>query len=148
MLDGYLYQPRHSSRGLSILVSVRQLVCRPYLQTLQDRIKQHVSKFIRSSASSQKGIFFTRQCKSSTQPNTQTLASDSPIGLIFYKILSVLNIKLHSHGRLLASRIDISPFFLKLRRSLTRCKTEMYTKLDSGLRISGVCKIFRFWIRF
>ena len=50
-------------------------------QRLQDRIKQHVPKSIRSCSSSQKRLLSTRRCKSSTQTNTQSLASDSAIGL-------------------------------------------------------------------
>ena len=49
-------------------------------QRLQDRIKQHVPKSIRS-CSSQKRLLPARRCKSSTQTNTQSLASDSAIGL-------------------------------------------------------------------
>ena len=47
---------------------------------LQDRIKQHLPKSIRS-CSSQKRILPASQCKSSNHPNTQSLASDSAIGL-------------------------------------------------------------------
>ena len=54
-------------------------VCRTS-QRLQDTIKQHVPKSIRS-CSSQKRTFPTPQCKSFTQPNIQSLASDSAIGL-------------------------------------------------------------------
>ena len=50
-------------------------------QRLQDRIKQHVSKSIRSCSSSQKRSLPARRCKSSTQTNNQSLASDSAIGL-------------------------------------------------------------------
>ena len=50
-------------------------------QRLQDRIKQHVPKSIRSCSSSQKRLLPTRRCKSSTQTNNQYLASDSAIGL-------------------------------------------------------------------
>ena len=50
-------------------------------QRLQDRIKQHVPKSIRSCSSSQKRLLPARRCKSSTQTNTQSLASDSAIGL-------------------------------------------------------------------
>ena len=51
-------------------------------QRLQDRIKQHVPKSIRSCSSSQKRLLPTRRCKSPTQTNnTQSLASDSAIGL-------------------------------------------------------------------
>ena len=50
-------------------------------ERLQDRIKQHVAKSIRSRSYSQKRILPARQCKSSTQPNTQSLAFDSAIGL-------------------------------------------------------------------
>ena len=46
-------------------------------QRLQDRIKQHVPKSIRSCSSSQKRLLPARRCKSSTQ----SLASDSAIGL-------------------------------------------------------------------
>ena len=48
---------------------------------LQDRIKQHDPKPIRSCSSSLKRILPARQRKSSTQPKTQSLASDSAIGL-------------------------------------------------------------------
>ena len=48
---------------------------------LQDRIKQHVPKSIRSCSSSQKRLLLACRCKSSTQPKTQSLASDSAIGL-------------------------------------------------------------------
>ena len=50
-------------------------------QRLRNRIKQHVPKSIRSCSSSQKRLFPAHQCKSSTQTNTQSLASDSAIGL-------------------------------------------------------------------
>ena len=50
-------------------------------QRLHDRIKQHVPKSIRSNSSSQKRLLPARRCKSSTQTNTQSLASDSAIGL-------------------------------------------------------------------
>ena len=50
-------------------------------QRLQDRIKQHVPKSIRSCSSSQKLLLPARRCKSSTQTNTQSLTSDSAIGL-------------------------------------------------------------------
>ena len=50
-------------------------------QRLQDRIKQHVPKSVRSCSSSQKRLLPARRCKSSTQTNTQSLASDSAIGL-------------------------------------------------------------------
>ena len=49
-------------------------------QRQQDRIKQHVPKSIRSCSSSQKRLLPARQCKSSTQTNTQSLASNSAIG--------------------------------------------------------------------
>ena len=49
-------------------------------QRLQDRIKLRVPKSIRSF-SSQKRLLPARRCKSSTQTNTQSLASDSAIGL-------------------------------------------------------------------
>ena len=49
-------------------------------QRLQDRIKQHVLKSIRS-CSSQKRLLPARRCKSSTETNTQSLAFDSAIGL-------------------------------------------------------------------
>ena len=48
---------------------------------LQDRIKQHVPKSIRPCFSFQKRLLPARRCKSSTQTNTQSLASDSAIGL-------------------------------------------------------------------
>ena len=50
-------------------------------QRLQDRIKQHVPKSIRSCSSSQKRLLPARWYKSSTQTNTQSLASDSAFGL-------------------------------------------------------------------
>ena len=50
-------------------------------QRLQDRIKQHIPKSICSCSSSQKRLLPARRCKSSTQTNTQSLASDSAIGL-------------------------------------------------------------------
>ena len=50
-------------------------------QRLQDRIKQHVPKSIRFCSSSQKPLLPACQCKPSTQTNTQSLASDSAIGL-------------------------------------------------------------------
>ena len=50
-------------------------------QRLQDRIKQHVPKSIRSCSFSRKRLLPARRCKSSTQTNTQSLASDSAIGL-------------------------------------------------------------------
>ena len=49
-------------------------------QRLQDRIKQHVPKSIRS-CSFKKRLLPARRCKSSTQTNTQSLASDLAIGL-------------------------------------------------------------------
>ena len=49
-------------------------------QRLQNRIKQHVPKSIRSCFFSQKRLLSARRCKSSTQNNTQSLASDSAIG--------------------------------------------------------------------
>ena len=52
-----------------------------YLQKLQDKITQHVSKSIYSCTSFQKLILSARLCKSSTQPNPQSLSSDSDIGL-------------------------------------------------------------------
>ena len=50
-------------------------------QRLQDRIKQHVPKSICPCSSSQKCLLPARRCKSSTQTNTQSLASDSVVGL-------------------------------------------------------------------
>ena len=50
-------------------------------QRLQDRIKQHVSKSIRSCSSSRKRLLPAHRCKSSIQTNSQSLASDSAIGL-------------------------------------------------------------------
>ena len=79
-------------RDLSILTPLRQLVCvGRTCQRLQNRIKQDVPKSIRSCSSSQKRILRARQCKSSTQPNIQSRASDSALDFIFYKILPVLN---------------------------------------------------------
>ena len=59
-----------------------QYVC-PTSQTMQDRIKQYVPKFIRPCSSSHKRILPACQCKSSTQPNSYFLASDSAVGLLF-----------------------------------------------------------------
>ena len=50
-------------------------------QSLQNRIKQHVPKSIHSCSSSQKSLLPAWRCKSSTQTNTQSPASDSVIGL-------------------------------------------------------------------
>ena len=49
-------------------------------QRLQDRIKQHISKSICSSSSSQKRLLPACRCKSSTRTNTQSFAFDSDIG--------------------------------------------------------------------
>ena len=61
-------------------------------QRLPDRIKQHVPQFIRSCSFFQKRLLPARRCNSSTETNTQSLASNSAIGLHLYKILSELNI--------------------------------------------------------
>ena len=61
-------------------------------QRLQDRIKQHVPKSIRSCSSSQKRLLPARCCKSSTQTNTSLLLLIQPLDFIFYKILPALNI--------------------------------------------------------
>ena len=50
-------------------------------QRLQNRIKQHVLGFIRTCSFPQKRLLHARQCKSSTQTTTQSLASVSAIGL-------------------------------------------------------------------
>ena len=50
-------------------------------QTLQNRIKRHVLKSIRSCSSSQKRLLPASHGKSSTQTNIQSLLSDSAIGL-------------------------------------------------------------------
>ena len=50
-------------------------------QRLQDRIKQHVPKSIRSCSFSQKRLLPACWCKSSTKTNTQSPASDSAITL-------------------------------------------------------------------
>ena len=68
-------------RDLLILKPLRKSVCRPYPQRQQDRIKQHVSKYVCSSSSLQKRILPARQCKSSNQPKTQSLASDFTVEL-------------------------------------------------------------------
>ena len=60
-------------------------------QRLQDRIKQHVPKSIRS-CSSQKRLLSARLWKFSTQTNTQSLASDSAIGLHLLQNPTCLNI--------------------------------------------------------
>ena len=49
--------------------------------TLQDRIKQHLLKSIRSCSSFRKRLLPAGLCKSSTQTNTQSSASDLAIGL-------------------------------------------------------------------
>ena len=61
-------------------------------QKLQDRIKQHVPKSIRSCSSSQKRLLPACRCKSSNQTNTLSLLLIQPLDFIFYKILPVLNI--------------------------------------------------------
>ena len=50
-------------------------------QRLQDKIKQHIFISIRSFSSSQNRLLPARRCKSSTQTNTQSFASESDIGL-------------------------------------------------------------------
>ena len=50
-------------------------------QRLQDRIKQHVQKFICSGGSSQEHVLPAYYCKSSGQSPTQHLACESAIGL-------------------------------------------------------------------
>ena len=50
-------------------------------QRLFDRMKHHVPKSICSCSSSQKRLLPARYCKSFTQTTTQSLASDSAIGL-------------------------------------------------------------------
>ena len=45
------------------------------------KIKQHVSKFIRFCSSSQKRLLPARRCDTSIKTNSQSLASDSAIGL-------------------------------------------------------------------
>ena len=50
-------------------------------QGLQDRIKQHISKSIRSFSSSQKRLLSASRCKPSTQTNTEFFRSDSAIAL-------------------------------------------------------------------
>ena len=62
-------------------------------QRLQDRIKQHVPKSIRSCSSFQKRLLPARQCKSSTQTLIPSLLLlIQPLDFIFYKILPALNI--------------------------------------------------------
>ena len=68
-------------RDLSILMPLDSRYVGRTSQRRQDRIKQHVPKFICSSSSSQKRLLPARRCKSSTQTNIQSLASDSAIGL-------------------------------------------------------------------
>ena len=62
-------------RDLSILKPLRQSVCRPYLSKVADWIKQQGPEFIRSCSFFQKCIFPAHQCKSFTQPNTQSRGS-------------------------------------------------------------------------
>ena len=61
-------------------------------QRLQNRIKLHVPKSIRSCSSTQKRFLPARRCKSSTHINNQSPASHSAIELHLYKILTGLNI--------------------------------------------------------
>ena len=89
---------------------------------LQDRIKKHVPKSIRSSSSSQKRLLPACHCKSSIQ----SLASDSAIELIFYKILTVLSIMIRviiffrqSTGTVVVLR-DFSGDLQKKKSSLRR----------------------------
>ena len=76
-------------RNLRTILRNAHLWCRPYLPMLQDRIKQHVLKSIRSCSSSQKRILPARECKS--LPSSLFFLI-KPMEFIFYKLLSVLNI--------------------------------------------------------
>ena len=84
---------------------------------LQGRIKQDVPKSIRSCSSSQKLILAARQRKSSTQTNSQSLASDSALDFIFYKILSMLNVIMtvdfFCHGRSSFHLVALKATFIK-----------------------------------
>ena len=78
---------------LLLCVSGEKTVCRPYLpKAAEDRIKQHVSKSIRSCSSSQKRILPARLCKSSPSFVPSLLLLIQPLDFIFHKILPVRNI--------------------------------------------------------
>ena len=69
-------------RDLSILMPLRQSICRPNLpKTAWQNKTTRFPKPICSHSFSQTLIPLARQCKSSTQPNIQSLACDSAIEL-------------------------------------------------------------------
>ena len=79
-------------------------------QRLQERIKQHVPKSIRSCSSSQKRLLSSRPCKSSTQTNTQSLTSDSAIG--FYLLQNPTCTQHYDDSRFCILAQGRSPFHL------------------------------------
>ena len=78
-------------------------------QRLQDRIKQHAPKSIRSYSFSQKRLLPARRYKASTQTNTQSLVSDSAIGL---HLLQNLTCAQHYDDRFSILAQGRSPFHL------------------------------------
>ena len=69
-------------RGVSIRIPLRhQSVCKPTLPKAAGRIKQHIFKSICFVSLFQERLLPARRCKSSTQTNTESFASDSDIGL-------------------------------------------------------------------
>ena len=92
-----------------------------FLFALLLKKKQHVSKFIRSCFSYQKHIHLglARQCKSSTQPNTQFLLLFQPFDFIFYTLLHVPSIMMTidflflPKAALLSTYLLFKPCFIK-----------------------------------
>ena len=79
-------------------------------QRLLDGTKQHFPKSICSCSSSQKPIFLGCQCKSSTQPNIQSLASDSTIRL--HLLLNPACAQRYNDSKILYFAKGCSPFHL------------------------------------
>ena len=78
-------------RDLSILIPLRQSVCRAVShtsQSLHDKIKQHVPKSIRSCSCSQKRILPAVYAKLPLSLISSLLLFIQPFVFIFYKILS------------------------------------------------------------
>ena len=89
---------------------------------LQNRCKQNIIKSIRSCSSSQIRRLSPCQCKSSTQPNIQSLASDSAIGFhLLLQCFSICGTRTTSgtarSSRWYASNFNVVPFFTKKSRS-------------------------------
>ena len=82
------------------------------IQKLQNRIKQHVPKSIRSCSLFQKRILPARLCKSSYHANTQSLASDSAIGFYLLQNLACANIIMAVDSLFLPKSQDRSFFHL------------------------------------